>query len=947
MTSHSFKLTNREKLYYRLSMAAGLIIFMSVMVISVAFTWKGFNREIDGQAELLKETAIVFGSAIALPMSKGDQFQVQQALTGIAKLETFRYVEVSDKAGKLFAEMGFDALLTSRSTQLEGSTRRDLLLSDDLWVSEPIIAAGSSVGTVKLLADISKIRHAFFWDLFYNILAALSLALAAAMLSRIVIKRITLPIYDLSLLMTKLGAQSDYRARVPDTGKGEFGLLAKSFNQMLAAIESRNRQLIDYQETLEEKVEARTRDFKVAKDEADRANAAKSDFLATMSHEIRTPMNSMLVMSELLASSGLNPRHQHYAEIIAKSGRGLLAIINDILDLSKIQAGKLELEQIEVSSRNLIEDTLSLFYKPALDKGLDISGQIDETVPETFVSDPTRLHQILSNLLNNALKFTESGSLFVRLQAESTKAGPQLRFSVADTGIGINPENSARIFDSFGQADQTTTRRFGGTGLGLAICKRLIDAMGGEFGLDSREGQGSVFHFTLPVSNIQSAEPENQQHNAGSILLIYPAVRSRDVIVEALQRKNFEVKTWSPANDVFPALRSFTHVVSSTAILAELALQKSDNTLFISVGVLEETLLEKLIMNETIADCLLQPVSTGPVIELAQRLINDRPLGKAWYQVSSAAVERRAFPGAGVLLVDDNAINREVAAIALSKFNISPQIAQNGHQAIKLASRQSFDLIFMDCSMPEIDGFEATRQIRQMEKEKGRKPTPIVALTAHIAENIRKKSVRCGMDEIMVKPFTMDELAQNLERFLRENAMISGGETDSENERSKKRVITSQPVDETKVVGSIPDLLEEPEPEPDSIFDVAMLANLQDIAGDNYLPMLQQLRKLYQQNAPKIMEQLKAKFAGDDVTEIGTLAHTLKSMSYNIGAKQMGEACQRLENCALLAGDTIGSQADLPVLFDVVCRQYELVTSELAAAGIATNASDKQLQEAG
>ncbi|MBM3519571.1 MAG: hybrid sensor histidine kinase/response regulator, partial [Alphaproteobacteria bacterium] len=284
---------------------------------------------------------------------------------------------------------------------------------------------------------------------------------------------------------------------------GETGLLIDAFNRMMAEIRVRDQALEGSRQTLEMKVAERTRQLKTAKEVAEVANRAKSDFLATMTHEIRTPMNGLMVMAELLNAANLGPRQQRYAEIVLKSGQGLLSIINDLLDLSKIEAGKLDLEKIPVDPTAIADDVVGLFWEHAAGKGLDLAARSSPTVPRKVLADPVRLNQILTNLTNNALKFTETGQVLISLHFEAGR----LVISVADSGIGIRREKIDRLFEAFTQADQSTTRRYGGTGLGLTICRRLVDAMGGVITVQSEFGKGSIFRVSIPVDIAEPARP--------------------------------------------------------------------------------------------------------------------------------------------------------------------------------------------------------------------------------------------------------------------------------------------------------------------------------------------------------------------------------------------------------------------------------------------------------
>ncbi|WP_075995454.1 ATP-binding protein [Salaquimonas pukyongi] len=925
MSTAEFTLKNSEKLGNRLSWAAGLIIFTSVVLTSGTFTWLEFRREFDQQVSVLRDTAVVFGSTVSEPLAKGDRRQVQQALTSISRLESFRFAEVLDRNGDAFAEMGFDTLLERRSGELPQGDFSGFLISDDVWVSDDVIHGGQEVGTVRLLADISNVRSAFFFNIGYNLLLSLLLALLATAASRIVIRHLTLPIFNLSQLMTRLGRESDYTARASEAGKGEIRLLAQSFNRMLEDIETRNRQLMEYQETLEARVEERTRDLAEAKEEADRANAAKSEFLATMSHEIRTPMNSMLVSSELLASAGLDARHQRYADIIARSGRSLLAIINDILDLSKIQAGKLDLEKIPVSTHGLVKDALDLFFKPASDKGLDICGQVDANVPEEVIGDPTRLHQILTNLTNNALKFTEKGAVTISVKGEQTKEGAFLRFAVTDTGIGIPPQNAAQIFDSFSQADQTTTRKFGGTGLGLAICRQLVEAMGGKIGVDSKEGEGSSFHFTLPVAALAALPVKDSAAGEKPAMVILPPTASRRVIVDGLRRVGHTVTAVSPGDVTERDIQHAELIYTLPALITELPSLPPDATL-VAIGALEDAMMEKLVAAGTVQDAILLPVSTPQILQTATRVAQGKALGAELYRSKPEASHHTAYSDARVLLVDDNAVNREVALLALSRFAIEPVVADNGFDAIKLASDNEFDLIFMDCSMPEMDGFEATRRIRQQESDAGTAPAPIVALTAHKAETIETRADAAGMDAIMVKPFTIGDLTDCLSNWLEKQAWHGQG-TESGDLAADEGTSAQTPEETSPVLQ-------------DGVFDPAMLQNLRDIAGDGFEVMLQQLRALYKVNASGLYAELSHAVEHDKAGEIGRLAHALKSMSFNIGAGRLGAICQNLEDAAL--GNAAAEQT-MTAMFADISREYDLVMFELDKI---SNGSGSKKQEA-
>ena len=345
-------------------------------------------------------------------------------------------------------------------------------------------------------------------------IAALLAALVGIAVALRMQRRITGPIQNLTRAMAEVRESHDFSTQVERKSDDETGIMVDAFNDMLAQIRLRDDHLAQHRANLETTVDERTRDLRVAKEAAESANVAKSEFLATMSHEIRTPMNGMLVMAELISGSELAPRQQRYAEVIVKSGQSLLSIINDILDFSKIEAGSLELERIPVDPGAVIDDVLNLFWERAASNGLDLAGYVSSDVPALIEADPVRLNQVLSNLVNNALKFTETGHVCVIARKSPVQAvdgdGLTIEFAVQDTGIGIPQDKISGLFSAFTQADQSTTRKYGGTGLGLAICKKLVRAMGGEIGATSKEGEGSIFSFSVATRSLEDgAAPDH------------------------------------------------------------------------------------------------------------------------------------------------------------------------------------------------------------------------------------------------------------------------------------------------------------------------------------------------------------------------------------------------------------------------------------------------------
>jgi len=365
-----------------------------------------------------------------------------------------------------------------------------------------MLTAGGNdkLGILSMIIDLSDMWQQIRQDIATTLSLSLAVLALALVLALRLQRRISEPILNLAETARNVAQTQRYDLRIEKTSHDEIGILVDSFNEMLGEIQSRDTSLREHRDHLEVLVEGRTAELRAAKELAEAASQAKSEFLATMSHEIRTPMNGVLGMSELLLDTRLDAEQRRYAESVLSSGRHLLGIINDILDFSKIESGHMELESVEFNLGDLVEDVVSMFVQPAEEKGLELAVQLSPpNLPLMVCGDPFRLRQVLANLLNNALKFTAKGEVVVRANVlTEAEQDARVYLSVEDTGIGIAPESHGKIFAHFSQADSTTTRQFGGTGLGLAICKRLIEMMDGKIGFDDRPGGGTTFWFELP-----------------------------------------------------------------------------------------------------------------------------------------------------------------------------------------------------------------------------------------------------------------------------------------------------------------------------------------------------------------------------------------------------------------------------------------------------------------
>jgi signal transduction histidine kinase/CheY-like chemotaxis protein/HPt (histidine-containing phosphotransfer) domain-containing protein len=873
---------------------------------------------------------VAWNSSVAMMFN--DKNETTEVLASLARKPEIAYASLYDIKGKSYSSYtrtgisddARSALLTQvlpegeillENIEKQGSI--GITKNNHCIVVRPVLANDQFIGAILLVDDMQQLTSRFK-DFFSLIALAVFIIFAIVFLvSSWAQKLFTEPLSKMIQTMEKVKKKREYDVEINKQNEDEFGELIDHFNEMISEIHSRDVELRNYSTDLEEIITVRTAamsqakndlettvtDLKIAKNLAEESNRAKSQFLANMSHEIRTPMNGVLGMTELLLETKLTHSQHQFASLIQDSGDSLLMTINDILDFAKIEAGKLELESNTFNLQDLLEDISQLLSTKSHEQRIELGVLIPADTHVHLKGDSHRLRQIVVNLLGNAIKFTSQGEVLIRTKTEKTDEGVNLFISVTDTGIGISTEDLKKLFKPFSQADGTSTRKYGGTGLGLVISMELVALMGGSLEVKSELGKGSDFYFTIPM---ETAVPENQELintatqdlDGLKALAIDDNATNRKILHHQTSCWNMHCDSASSGKAGLDMLQNMQKKAPYDVILLDLDMPEMDDLevarkikadaetagipiiMLTSVGAYGDSKKSKEI---GIDIYLTKPVRQKNLHSAVLAVINGVGMDKIssthdWNHERKGSTEMLDF-NLRVLVAEDSSTNQLLATMVLKKFGCEFDVTNNGSEAVTaFRNGPEYDLILMDCQMPVMDGFEATREIRKFEKAKGDNGhIPIIALTANALKGDRQKCLDAGMDDYLSKPFNVNQIRTILSHWV-----------------EKPTSDNQYPAHKLSKEG--PSLKEIQKNNNEIVLDTTVLKVIRDLQMEGEPDLLSEVLTTFFKDTDITMGALDHALQQENTRDMKRNAHKLKSSSASIGAMTLSNTAKYLES---------------------------------------------------